>query len=112
MLLGKISPAAVKIVEVNPFSSTTKSLDYISVIARPYVAGATNTNFNVNFGTITKDESGDVTSFDVSSQTNVTMTSEELSTWGTDDQILLTLVATKIHTSVTEFANFNKGFNM
>jgi len=54
MLLAKINPAAEKVTEVTPFSSTTISLEYMTAIARPYVAGATQTNFALEFGTITE----------------------------------------------------------
>lgn len=106
MLLAKINPAAEKITEVTPFSSTTTSLDYMTAIARPYVAGATQTNFVIEFGKINEVE-GVVTSFQSGTQTNLTLTSEELSSWGTNDEVLLTIVAGKIGVAIEGYKNFD-----
>ena len=109
MLLAKINPAAEKVTEVTPFSSTTISLEYMTAIARPYVAGATQTNFALEFGTITEVE-GVVTSFQTRTQSNLTLTSDELSTWGTNDEVLLSIIAGKLNVSVESYVNVN-GYN-
>ena len=106
MLLSKINPAAEKVTEVTPFSSTTMSLEYMTAIARPYVAGGSQTNFVVEFGTITEVE-GIVTSFTTRTQTNITLTSDELSTWGTNDEVLLSIIAGKLNVSVVSYINVN-----
>ena len=106
MLLAKINPAAEKITEVSPFSSTTITLDYMTAIARPYVAGAAQTNFVIEFGTITE-EDGVVTSFQSKSQTNVVLTSEELSSWGTNDEVFLSLIAGKLGIAIEGYKNFD-----
>jgi hypothetical protein len=106
MLLSKINPAAEKVTEVTPFSSTTMSLEYMTAIARPYVAGGSQTNFVVEFGTITEVE-GIVTSFTTRTQTNITLTSDELSTWGTNDEVLLSIIAAKLNVSVVSYINVN-----
>ena len=106
MLLSKINPAAEKVTEVTPFSSTTMSLEYMTAIARPYVAGGSQTNFVVEFGTITEVE-GIVTSFTPRTQTNITLTSDELSTWGTNDEVLLSIIAGKLNVSVVSYINVN-----
>lgn len=104
MLLAKINPAAEKIIEVTPFSSTTISLEYMTAIARPYVAGATQTNFVIEFGTITEVD-GVVTSFQSRTQSNLILTSEELSTWGTNDEVLLSIIAGKLNVNVDSYVN-------
>lgn len=106
MLLAKINPAAEKITEVSPFSSTTISLDYMTAIARPYVAGATQTNFVIEFGNITEVDDV-VTSFQSKTQTNLILTSDELSSWGTNDEVLLTIVASKLGVAVEGYKNFD-----
>jgi hypothetical protein len=106
MLLAKINPAAEKVTEVTPFSSTTISLEYMTAIARPYVAGATQTNFALEFGTITEVE-GVVTSFQTRTQSNLTLTSDELSTWGTNDEVLLSIIAGKLNVSIESYVNVN-----
>jgi hypothetical protein len=107
MLLAKINPPAEKITEVTPFSSTTVTLDYMTAIARPYVAGATKTNFVIEFGNITEVDDS-VTSFQSRTQTNLTLTSEELSSWGTNDEVLLTIVAGKLGVAIEGYKNFDK----
>ena len=108
MLLAKINPSAEKISEITPFSSVTISLDYMTAIARPYVAGATQTNFAIEFGTITKVD-GVPTSFRAQNQSNLTLTSEELSSWGTNDEVLLTIIASKLGVAIEGYENVDNG---
>lgn len=110
MLLAKINPAAEKVIQVTPFSSTTIFLDYMTAIARPYVAGATQTSFELEFGTVSEiKESEEVTIqlFKSIVQTNLTLTSEELSTWGTNDEVLLSIIAGNLNVSVESYLNVN-----
>lgn len=102
MLIAKINPPAIKIVESTPFSSTTKNLQYMSAIARPYIPGASITNFQIQFGTVILDNTDTVIGFNNESNSQLSMTSAELSTWGTNDESLLTLIATKLGVSVVE----------
>jgi len=102
MLLAKINPAAEKITEVSPFISTSITLDYMTAIARPYAAGATQTRFVIEFGEITE-VNGVVTSFNSKTQTNLTLTSEELSTWGTNDEVLLSIIAGKLEVIIESY---------
>ena len=102
MLIAKITPPAIKIVESTPFSSTTKNLEYMTAIARPYVPGASITNFQIQFGELRLDNTDTVVGFDNESNSQLSMTSEELSTWGTNDETLLTLIAAKLGVSVIE----------
>lgn len=102
MLIAKINPPAIKGVEVSPFSSTTKNLDYMTAVARPYILGAPSTNFQIQFGTVRLNEDGVVVSFNNESNTQLSMTSEELSTWGENDDVLLSLIASKLGISVLE----------
>jgi hypothetical protein len=110
MLLAKINPAASKITEVSPFSSTTITLDYMTAIARPYVAGASQTNFVIEFGIIVEEE-GVVTSFQPKSQTNISLTSDDLSSWGTNDEVLLSIVATNLGVAIQSYKTYNSIFN-
>ena len=102
MLIAKINPPAVKGVEVSPFSSTTINLEYMTAVARPYVPGTSSTNFQVQFGTVGLDENNVAISFNNELNSQLTMTSEELITWGTNDDVLLDLIAAKLGVSVLE----------
>lgn len=102
MLIAKINPPAIKIVESTPFSSTTKNLEYMSAAARPYIPGASITDFQIQFGTPRLDNNGTVIGFNNESNSQLSMTSDELSTWGINDETLLSLIATKLGVSVVE----------
>lgn len=106
MIIAKINPTATKVTQVSPFSSTTETLEYMTAIARPYIPGATNTNFQVSFGSVDTDEENNVVRFNQKTRERMTFTKEELSTWGTNDETLLTIVATKLGVSITEFIDF------
>jgi hypothetical protein len=75
----------------------------MTAIARPYAPGAEITNFQVQFGTLVKNEEGVVQSFFNQLNTQVSLTKEELSSWGTNDDVLLTIVASKLGVTATEF---------
>lgn len=102
MLLGKISPVATYTQNSNsPFGQPTTTIaDYISVAATPYIAGALLTSFTINYCTITTDADGVVTSAQSYGTEGVNMTAEELSTWGSDDTVLLNIIAAKIGTNI------------
>jgi hypothetical protein len=105
MLIAKINPPAIKGIEVSPFSSTTVNLDYMTAVARPYIPGVPSTNFQIQFGSVTLGENNVVTSFNNETNTQLSMTSEELSTWGVSDDVLLNLIATKLGVSILEIVN-------
>ena len=103
MIIAKITPTASKITQVTPFSSVTKSLDYMTAIARPYVAGASETGFQVTFGTVEVDNEGKIIKFNNETNERLVLTSEELSTWGTNDETLLNIIADKIKVTISKF---------
>jgi hypothetical protein len=103
MLVSKINPTAKKVVEVSPFSSTTQELSYMTAIARPYVAGSEKTTFQVQFGELITDSEGVVQKFEGKMNSQIILTKEELSTWGTNDEVLLNIVSSKLGITSTEF---------
>lgn len=110
MLIAKINPPAVKSIGVTPFSSTTTNLNYMTAIARPYVPGASSTNFQIQFGTANLNEIDEIVGFQNELNSQIVMTSEELSTWGTNDDILLNLIASKLSVSVLEIVDVPQGY--
>ena len=102
MLIAKLNPPALKVVESTPFSSSTINLDYYTAIARPYVPGSSSTNFQLQFGSVNLDDKGQIINFNNETSSQLTMTSEELVTWGTNDDVLLNLIAAKLGVSVLE----------
>jgi hypothetical protein len=106
MLLAKINPAATFVSQDNPFAQpTTTTADYLTALARPYVAGASQTNFEIQFGTYTPAVEGEQpqpAKFNRVQSSQLVLTADELASWGTDDSVLLEAVASKLGTSVVE----------
>jgi hypothetical protein len=103
MIIAKITPTATKVTQVTPFSSETKTLDYMTAIARPYVVGASETGFQVSFGTVEVDSDGKIVKYNNETNERLVLTSEELSTWGTNDESLLTIIANKLNVTISKF---------
>ncbi len=112
MLVAKINPTASFAKQENPFTVTTVSADSIAVVARPYVLGAKEVNFEVLFGNILPateaveaSEGVDAVEavpakfIQVISQTLV-LNQEELENWGVDDKVALLAVATKLGATI------------
>ena len=107
MLYAKINPTAKFAQQAGPFDIPYSiEAKHIVVIANRYIAGAFKTNFQIVFGDIVIENT--ISKFKEISSSSVELTSEELSTWGTDDKILLNLVANKIGTICEEFGTLNQ----
>lgn len=103
MLLAKISPAATFTSQDGPFAQPTiVTAEYLTALARPYAAGASKTNFEVRFGTYKSATESAPSTFISISSSQLTLSAEELASWGTDDSVLLDAIATKLGTSVVE----------
>ena len=115
MLLAKINPAASFTSQSGPFAEPTiVTADHLTALARPYVAGATQTNFEVIFGSYVPAVAGVEASegveavqaqpaqFNRIQSSQVVLTAQELASWGLDDSVLLDVVASKLGTSVVE----------
>lgn len=103
MLLAKINPAATFTSQDGPFAQPTIiTADYLTALARPYVAGADKTNFEIQFGTYVPAVEGQSAKFNRVQSSQLVLTADELASWGTDDIDLLDAVASKLGTSVVE----------
>jgi len=103
MLIAKINPAATFTSQDGPFAQPTIiTADYLTALARPYVAGASKTNFEIQFGTYTPAVEGEPAKFNRVQSSQLVLTSQELASWGEDDSALLEAVASKLGTSVVE----------
>jgi hypothetical protein len=100
MLLGKLLTPAVKVYQNGAFDSTNVTADYMVVSTQKYVIGSDKVSFELRFGNIVIENEKE--RFDKLIEINLLMTSEELSTWGTDDSVLLDLIAEKINNTITE----------
>ncbi len=108
MLFAKISPQAQLISQANPFSSTTKNVEYMSAIARPYAIGAEVVNFEVLFGDIIFDENEVPVSFQNVITSNVSLNSTQLAGWGVDDSYILTQIAALMPTTVVSYVTISE----
>ena len=103
MLLAKINPVATFTSQDGPFAQPTIiTTDYLTALARPYVAGADKTNFEIQFGSYTLATEGQIAKFNRVQSSQLTLSAEELAQWGLDDSALLEAVALKLGTAVVE----------
>lgn len=100
MLLGKLETPAVKVYQTSAFNTTAASAEYMVVSTQKYVIGSSDVIFELRFGNIVTENNEE--RFDIVLRENIKMTSDELSTWGTDDSVVLDIIATKLGTSITE----------
>lgn len=111
MLYAKINPKASFIKQENPFSAPlTVEAEFLTALARPYAAGAKETNFEVQFGNAILNEEGVIKGVQGISSTSVVLTAEELENWGVDDSTMLEAVAAKLGTSILEFIDVKDQF--
>lgn len=100
MLLGKLATPAIKVYQNGPFSTNAASADYMSVSTQRFVIGESEVSFELRFGNIITENEKE--RFDIVIRENLQMASEELATWGTDDSVLLDLIAAKLGTTLTD----------
>jgi hypothetical protein len=112
MLVAKINPVATFAKQENPFTTTTISADSISVLARPYLLGGSEVNFEVVFGNVipvveaveasegVEAVQGQPARFEQVFSSMVNLTKDELANWGTDDTLAMEAVAVKLGAAV------------
>jgi hypothetical protein len=101
MLYAKINPKASFVQQEGPFTAPiTIEAEYLTALARPYAAGALETNFEVPFCNPVLNEEGIIISMTQVSNISLVLTAEELVDWGTDDSVLLEVIADKLGTTI------------
>jgi len=100
MLLGKLATPATKVFQNGAFGSRIETADYMVVSTKRYVIGDGITEFDVRFGNVITENGKE--RFDILLREHVEMSSEELISWGTDDSVLLDLIAAKLNTTLTD----------
>jgi len=108
MLVCKISPSASIVSQLTPFEHLETSAPYMTVVANQYVPNADSTTFNIIFGNLVSPvpaEDPQPSPFIVLYTYSLTLTKAQLSTWGTDDDELLQIIANQIGTTILEFVN-------
>ena len=100
MLLGKLATPAIKVVQNGAFATTSIPAEYLVVSTQRFVIGEDNASFELRFGNVITENEQE--RFDGVLREVLELTSEELATWGTDDSVLLDIIAAKLGTSITE----------
>ena len=100
MLLGKLATPATKVYQDGAFSTTTATAEFMTIGIQKFAIGEKIIEFEVRFGNVVIENEKE--RFDIILRSNVKMTTQELSTWGTDDSIVLELIAIKIGTTIVE----------
>ena len=101
MILGKLSTPIIKVYQKDALNVSSGSADYVVVGVKKYVVGEDLAEFELRFGNVIVEN--DQERFDLLIRHSVWMTSEELSTWGTDDTVLLDLIAAKVNIQIVEW---------
>lgn len=100
MLLGKLGTPALKSYTISPFETKIVEAWYIAVKAERYVIGEPKVGFELRFGNLKiKDEKKE---FEIVTRAKLELTNEELISWGTDDSVVLDLIAAKLGNTITE----------
>lgn len=108
MLFAKISPSATIASQLTPFTFAQLKGEYMTAIANQYAPNSEFTQFTVIFGNfsdpvpVTEPQPLKFVSL---YSYNLTLTAQQLSSWGTNDAELLTIIAEDIGTTITEFVN-------
>jgi hypothetical protein len=103
MIIAEITPTAQQIITYTPFSSETVSLTHMIVWCRNYTPGSDDNIFTTQFGVPILNKEGEMIDITVGAQQGVPLTQAELSTWGSNDESLYTIVANKLGLTITSF---------
>lgn len=113
MLVAKISPSATfSQKDENPFSSpTVVSYDHMGVISLNYIPGAAQHEFMVLYGEVITLNGKDFLKRAVQ-RTQLALTPEEVANWGTNDEELFDIIASKLGTSIVEIKEVDNNLNV
>lgn len=105
MLAAKISPKAKKVMQVSPLETKEFTADYMSAKCTRLVIGGgsgnnSRTEFSLRFFNVKYDTNPDGSQgralMDIVMVHNVSFSESELASWGTDDSVVLDLIAQKL----------------
>jgi hypothetical protein len=104
MIYAKINPVLSMARQSGHFNPdiTYVTASLMMASATPYNLGAEKVQFRVSFGEILSNQGGDRQRFEAVHMENIELTSDELQDWGTDDSIVLEIIADKKGTTIVE----------
>lgn len=101
MIIAKLNTGITIVKQDSPFSqSTSATYMWFTASVPRYLPGAATYGVNVIYGDAVE-ENSIPTSFIRKGVHKVDFTNEELSTWGTDDNAFISIVATKVGLSIS-----------
>jgi hypothetical protein len=108
MIFAKINPVLSIVTQDSLFNPTTNFItgSYMTAIANQYVLGANSVDFRVSFGNCEFDNDN-VISFRPIHQENINLSGEDLESWGTDDSVVLDIIASMKGIAVEEIVSGN-----
>ena len=116
MIIAKLSPAIEIVKQDNILSQpVTTSVEYIGAAAVRYAPGVKSAIFEVSAGNYIPEVAGEnglpnqPAKFQRIQTSNLTLTSEELSSWGTDDNVLYDIIAGKLNKTIVELVEVTFG---
>jgi len=103
MIFGKINPVLSMVTQDSLFNPTAEFItgSYITAMATPYPLGANQVNFRVSYGNC-EFKDGEVVNFKAIHQDSVTLSGEDIESWGTDDAVILDIITEKQGTEIVE----------
>lgn len=106
MLVCKISPSARIVSQVTPFNYDTEIAEYMTIYAPNYILNADANTFVVEFGYIPTlvDNQPSPPPFVCLYSMTIILTSDDLSSWGTDDKSLCEIIANKIGVKIISYS--------
>lgn len=108
MLIAKISPSANIVSQVTPFAFEQIGSEYMTIVANQYVPDSEYTNLSILFGVMSSPVLSDnpqPSPFVLKYDYPMSLTADDLSTWGTSDRELFNIVANKFGITILEFIN-------
>jgi len=98
MIIAKLNPGISVTIQNSPFESpVTTTYDWMTAVIQRYIPGASNYRVNLVYGTVGMDEAEtSPISFSRVDSSPVELAAEEISTWGTNDVVLLQILASKL----------------
>lgn len=110
MIFAKITPELSMVEQSGMFNPqvTYKTASYMAAVADPYPLGADKVDFTLMYGTFKVEGPEVYKDFEVIHRERIQLTGEELEDWGTDDSVVLHLIAAKQGTEVVEVVTGEK----
>lgn len=100
MLIAKLTEPVEKIYQKNGLETETVTAQYLAVSVSNYDMGATLSIFNYKIGKFENQSSSIKPYFNPVIRGSVRLTEQEFADWGTDDTVLLQIVANKLNVEI------------